>query len=272
MLFLVFTGGRGDKKDLIDPLLELTEVQRTVIQGAWQAEAIIHERHLPASVSVEHGADLRDSHMRLVHDDQKIILKIVNQRIRRLAFHPAREMSRIVLDARAEAGLLHHLDIELGALADPLRFQELVIFFEPGYPVPHLSLDGIAGGAHLFRRNDIEGSRVDRLIAELRPDLSGQRIDLGHTFDLITEKFDADREFIVVRGNDLERIALHTKSPAVEIHLIPLVLHIDELTDQIVTVLLHARAHGCHHVREVFRRADTVNTGYGRHYDDIPPL
>jgi hypothetical protein len=60
----------------------------------------------------------------LVHEHQRIVRDVFEQRGRRLARLAAGEVARIVLDAGAAAGRLHHFEVVEGALLQPLRFQQ----------------------------------------------------------------------------------------------------------------------------------------------------
>ena len=51
--------------------------------------------------------------------------KIVEQGRRRLAGRPAREVARVVLDPVAVADLAQHLEVETGALLEPLALEQL---------------------------------------------------------------------------------------------------------------------------------------------------
>ncbi len=62
--------------------------------------------------------------MALVGEDQRIVGQIFEQRRRRLARLAAGEIARIILDAGAGAGRLHHFEIEAGALLEPLRLDQ----------------------------------------------------------------------------------------------------------------------------------------------------
>ena len=57
-------------------------------------------------------------------DQQRVLGEVLEQRGRRLARLAAGEVARIVLDAGAGAGRLHHLDVEDGALLQPLRLEQ----------------------------------------------------------------------------------------------------------------------------------------------------
>ena len=107
---------------------------------------------------------------------------------------------------------------------------------------------------------------------ELRLHLSGQHVHPGEAVDLVPEEFHPHRVLAGVRGNDLHGIALHAEGAAVKIDLVPLVLHVDQLADQRVPVLLHARPKRHHHVHEVVRRADAVDAGHRGYDDHVLPL
>lgn len=62
--------------------------------------------------------------MGLVHDEQEVFRKIVDQGRRRIAGSALRQVPRIILDALHEAHLLQHLEIVHGALLDALLLQE----------------------------------------------------------------------------------------------------------------------------------------------------
>ena len=58
------------------------------------------------------------------HEDECVVRHVFEQRRRRLAGLAAGEIARIVLDAGAASGRLHHLEIIERALLQPLRFQQ----------------------------------------------------------------------------------------------------------------------------------------------------
>ena len=105
MLCLVAVRRRRDKEHLVHALLELRKVQRAVVHGARQTEAVLHKRRLSRKVAVEHAADLRNRDMALVDNREKIFRKIVNQRKRRLARLLFGQKARVVLNAGAKTGL-----------------------------------------------------------------------------------------------------------------------------------------------------------------------
>src|SRR2546425_73682 len=66
-------------------------------------------------------AELRDRLMALIEQDERVGREIVEQRGRSFAREPSRKMARIILDPVAVSDLLHHFEIEHGALVQPLR-------------------------------------------------------------------------------------------------------------------------------------------------------
>ena len=79
----------------------------------------------------------------LVDDEEEVLREEVEQRVRRLARAPAVDRRRVVLDAVAEPDLLHHLEVVLGAHAEPLRLEQLALLLEVGQPLLQLGLDAL---------------------------------------------------------------------------------------------------------------------------------
>ena len=69
--------------------------------------------------------------MRLVDEDDEVVGEVVDQRVRRAARGAAVEDAGVVLDPGAEAELVQHLDVVLGALAEPVRLELLALVLEP---------------------------------------------------------------------------------------------------------------------------------------------
>ena len=67
------------------PFRELLKLQRSVIKGRGESEAVVNERFLPCSVAAVHRAHLRERDMALVNEQQKIFWEIIEQRQRRAA-------------------------------------------------------------------------------------------------------------------------------------------------------------------------------------------
>ena len=67
-------------------------------------------------------------------------------------------------------------------------------------------------------------------------DLTGQHIDFRDPVDLIAKKFYPVRIIIRIRRKNLKHIAAHPESAAVKIHLIPIILNIDQFAQHLVPI------------------------------------
>ena len=152
----------GHEQHLIDVGFKLFKIQRPVVQRGGQPEAVVHQRGLPGTVSREHAADLRDRHMGLVHDDQKIIREKVQQRHGRLSRRGAVQVAGIVLDPGAEARFPQHLDVKIRPFRDPLRLDQLILPPEVADPLLQLLFYIITGNVDLILGNHIMRRRKDR--------------------------------------------------------------------------------------------------------------
>ena len=110
------------------------------------------------------------------------------------------DVPRVVLDARAEPDLLHHLDVVVGAHPQPLRLQQLALALELGQPLLELLLDGRDRVRHPLRTRHVVRGREDPQRVDLADDVTGQRMHVVERLDLVAEELDADREFLVATG------------------------------------------------------------------------
>ena len=88
------------------------------------------------------------------------------QRVGRLARAAAVDGRRVVLDAVAEADLLHHLEVVLGAHAEALGLEQLALLLEGGQALLELLLDAHDGLLHPLLAGDVVGGRVDDELVE----------------------------------------------------------------------------------------------------------
>ena len=272
VLRLVVSGRRRHKEHLIQLALKLIEIQRTVVLCGRQAKTIVDQRRLPRLVSDVHCPHLRYGLVRLI-DNQKIVIpEIIHQCMRcRPGRHPG-QMAGIVLNAGTKAGLTQHLYIIVRPLCDPLRLQQLVLALKIFYALGQLLLNRIRCPQNFIHRNNIMGRRENSDKFQSLPNLTGQRVDFGNPVDLISEKFYPIRILIRICRKNLQHIAPDTKRAAVEIHIVPVILDIDQLMDDLVPVALLPLAEIQHHVLIVCRAAQSVNAGNARHNDDILPF
>src|SRR5689334_9347679 len=97
------------------------KVQRSVVQGRRQAEAVIHQRLLTRAVAMVHATNLGDRDVTLVDAQQIVVWKVVQQRPRWLAFATAIQVTRIVLNTSTDPGFAQHLEVKPRALLQTLR-------------------------------------------------------------------------------------------------------------------------------------------------------
>ncbi len=97
--------------------------------------------------------------MRLVDDEQEVLREVVEQCGRRRTRWPGVDVPRVVLDARAEPDLSHHLDVVVGPHPQPLRLQQLALAFQLGQPLLEFLLDRGDRMRHALRARHVVGGR-----------------------------------------------------------------------------------------------------------------
>ena len=107
---------------------------------------------------------------------------------------------------------------------------------------------------------------------QLSLDLSCEHVDLGNPVDLIPEKFHPHSGIGFIGRNNFHHISAHPEGASFEIHLVPVILDVDELPDDLVPVLLHTRTQGYHHLLKVLRLTQAIDTGHTGNDNHIPPL
>ena len=188
--------------------------------------------------------------------------------MRRAAGQPPVDVHRVVLDAGAEADLAHHLDVVGGAHPQPLRLQQLALPLQLGEPLGQLHLDVPDRPLHPLRTGRVVGGREDQQLVDLADHVTGQRVQVVELLHLVTEQLDPDRQ-LLVRRDDLQRVAADPEGAPVEGHVVAGVLDVDQPAQQLVAVELLPDLH-LHRPVEVFLRgAQTVDRRDGRHHDHV---
>ena len=116
------------------------------------------------------------------------------------------------------------------------------------------------------------GSREDSNVIELGFDLSGQGVDLGDPVNFIPEKFHPHCHVRIICWKDFQHISPHAEGTTVKVHVISVILDINQLPHHIIPVLFHARTQGDDHVLVILRASNAVDTGYTGDNDNILPL
>ncbi len=159
---LVLAGGRRDVDRLAHVVLELLELERPVVERARQTKAVVDQRLFARAVAPVHRLNLRDRLVGLVDDEQEVRREVVDQRRRRFARLAPRKVPRVVLDARAEPHLLHHLEVVERPLLEPLLLEEAALLVVEVEPFTELLANAFDRAAHLGLRRHVVRAGVDR--------------------------------------------------------------------------------------------------------------
>src|SRR5450830_2123742 len=271
-LVLVVRRRRADEDRLLDMPHEFVEGERTVVECRRQAEAVVNERLLALVVAVEHPADLRDTDVRLVHEEQKVLGQKTQERVRLGTGRTSAEVAAIVLDAGAIARLAQHLDVVLGALLDALRLHELVQRREGRETVLHVLLDKRNIFLDALRAgHELRGREEDELLV-LLDDLARTQVELLDLLDrAIQRQPDADAGLRLL-GHHLQRRPAHAERATLAHVFDTLIAEPDERPGDVVA--LHGRAL-CHRQQSLavfLRRVPAVDTAHGADDDDVLAL
>ena len=134
-------GRGGDVDRLRAHGVPFFEFERAVVLARGQAEAIVAERNLARAVALEHGADLGDRHVAFVDDEQGVFGQVFEQGRGRLTGRASGQIAAVVLDPGADAGCLHHLQIEGAALLQALGLEQLALGLQLLEPQAEVVLD-----------------------------------------------------------------------------------------------------------------------------------
>ena len=174
--------------------------------------------------------------MRFVGEDERIVGQIFEERRRRLARTAAGQIARIILDAGAGAGRLHHFEIEERALFEPLRFEQAARRIKLGETLLQLFLDALDRLDQRRARRHIMRIRVDLDEFEILRLLPGQGIEFDDRLDLVAEEIDPPGAVFIMGREQIDRIAADAEDAAEEIAARALVLERDEIGDQLALV------------------------------------
>ena len=258
--------------DLVQTVVELVKIERAVVIGTRQAESVLDQTFLAGAVAVIHGTHLRQRHMALVHDEQKILGKVVDERVRRTSRLTPRQHARIVLNARAEADLLKHFNVVARALRDALGLYQLAVLLEVFHAQLELFLKVLDGLLQLFLGRDIMARRKNGNVTQFTERNAGQRVNTADAVHLITEELHADNVLVRVYRPDLHRVAAHAEAVALERNVVALILNIYQSADELLAAHLHARSDGNDHALVVDRVAERVDARNRGHDDNIAPF
>ena len=178
------------------------------------------------------------------------------------------EDARVVLDPGAEAELLEHLEVVLGALPQAVRLEHLPFELEHLHLLLELVPNLVDGPLDRRLRGDVLGRGPDGDVVELRVDLAGQRVEVADLLHLVAEERDVVGG-LGVRRLDLDDVALHAEAAAPERRVVARVLAVDELAQDEVAVVLLPHLEDQHALAPLLRRAEAVDARDRRDDDDV---
>ncbi len=255
---------------------ELLEGERPVVQRRRQAEAVLHQIEFSRAVAVVHAAHLGHGHMALVDGEYPVVtvglLEVVQQAVRARAGLAVVHVPRVVLDARAVADLLDHLDVEQRALLEALGRDQVALHVEHGEPPAQLFLDGGDGAVDLvLRRHEVLG-RVDRHDRVLGAGhLARHGVDDLQLLDLVAPERDAVGHVFQVRREDLHHVAADAELAWRKLDVVAVVEDGDEAAQQVVAVDDVAGADLDELLLVLRRVAESVDAAHRRHDDHVAP-
>src|SRR5690606_8906398 len=91
VVVLIGPRSRGNVDGLIYVVFKFFEVQRAVVVGGREAEAVADEIILAGFVSAEHSSDLRNTDVRFVDDEERIFREIIEKSGRLFAWFTVAE-------------------------------------------------------------------------------------------------------------------------------------------------------------------------------------
>ena len=183
----------------------------------------------------------------------------------------AREVAGVVLNPRAVPHLAHHLEVKGGSLPETRRLENL----PGGLQLPaarlHLLLNVVNRFSEFLRWGHIVRCGVDHHLVPLGEDLTRERVHLCNALYFITEKLHAENR-LFTRRLHLNGVPTHAELGAAEGGVIPLILQINEVTQDGISAVLPRFANTQDGCPVVNRCAEAVDATYGGHNDRVAPL
>ena len=206
--------------------------------------------------------------MAFVHDHKEVVGEIVEKRVWRLPRFTTVDMGRVVLDAVAESKFRHHLEVVLRAHTQTLRFKQFVFAFELCQLLLQLGFNACHSRAHALIACGVMRGREHNEFFEFGDLFASERVDNDDSFNVVTEKFDANCSFVVCRMN-FDGVATDTKLSANEVHVVAFVLHVDKTTQDGSLFVGLALTNHQHLVGVFLGITEAVNTRHRRNHDRV---
>ena len=92
------------------------------------------------------------------------------------------------------------------------------------------------------------------------------RVNLGYSVNLIPKEFHSYQILSTLRRIDINNISMHSETASLQVHIISVILHLNQSPYNLFSVLLHSRTQRKHHSLIFVRAAQTIDTGYAGYY------
>ena len=115
----------------------------------------------------------------------------------------------------------------------------------------------------------VVGGGEDLQLLDVGDDLAGEGVDPADALDLVAEQLDAHAH-LVVGGEDLDGVAPHPELAPDEVHVVALVLHVDQPAEDGPLGVLLARLEAEDLGGVLLGRAQAVDARHAGHHDHVP--
>ena len=268
LLQLIVGRGGAHIDGLSGELLELREGEGAVVDSGRQAEAILHKGLLTGTVAAIHRAYLGYGDVALVDDQEVVLGEVVEQAEGALTGLAAIEVARVVLDTRAVAELLYHLQVVLHALLNALSLNTSALLLVVGDAVAEVELYLLYRliGAVASGDKEVGGEYLHAL--HLLHTLTGCGVDAEDGLHLVAKHHNTIGN-IGVGGHNVDSVAHHTERGGGELLLGAGVERIDQRVDKSLMANTFAALDEYAVGAEIFGVADTVEARHTRHHNHI---
>ena len=235
----IFRGRSAYAYQLVYPLLKLIKLQRSVIPCRLKSKAVFDKYVFSRLIAKVHTSNLWYRNVGFVYKHQIILGKIIEQCKRRLTGLPSVKVSRIILDALTVANLAHHIYIVHGSLLKPLCLNQLVVFPKLiDFPFK-VGLNLVDCFIHILLIGRIMGCGKQHHMRQFAFNVSVYGADLANALYLVPKEYYSKGFFLSVDREYLNDITSNSEYTTRKLNLISLVLHIYELSNDMVSVNYH---------------------------------
>ena len=249
---------------------ELLELQRPVVLGCRQAEAILHQVLLAGTVAAIHGAYLRHGDMALVDDHQEVLREEVEQTVGTCPWLAPVEVARIVLYTRTVAQLADHLHIIGHALLQAVCLDHLPRLLKHTHLCMQVVFNLMDGTHGRLLGGHEQVGRIDLVLVKLCHRMSCHGIHLLYRVHLVAPEHHAQHA-VGVGQEDVDRVATDAEAATVEVHVVAHVQAVHQLAQEHIAAQRLAALHADDVLIEVRRVAHAVNARHRRHDQHILP-